>query len=267
MRANHEKTTKEYDRRMTDILQIHANETAKQKAELDALRKEREKMETEKRFLEHDLVQQTERTRAVKKNVHDGQDSMMRGKESAQSSPAGTPSKRRIMPFRDGFDDDEVMLMSPTKAKDRIRPGTPRAGTKRKRVLSVHSPGAPLLFDEPEKSAATQSPALVTETTSFKSAIADSKGEIFQLVRTLVSHHSEPSAPRTLELLTKFVFPSAAHLSLASLIYDKLAQLPFETSLRGCSIGFCQMLLTLLERCLAEKYVSTTTGGSARRLT
>ena len=45
VRAKEEKAAKEYERRLSVMQKLHADEAAKQKAELDAMRKQREKME------------------------------------------------------------------------------------------------------------------------------------------------------------------------------------------------------------------------------
>ena len=51
------------------------------------------------------------------------------------------------MPYRDGFDDDELVLVSPSKAKDKPKAETtPRAGNKRKRNTNP-SPVQPLVLE------------------------------------------------------------------------------------------------------------------------
>jgi len=256
VRANHEKTTREYDRRVIYQQQQHAEEVAKQKSDLEALRKEKEMMETEKRFLEHDIVHRTDRIKAFKKP--EGQGNATHAKDSAQESPAGTPSKRRNLPFRDGFDDDEVMFISPIKPKDRGKPGTPRGGTKRKRVPSVNSPGPPLSFEDlGGTSAAATPPKLVLQGSAIALSTSDSRTEILQFVRMLIDQRSEPGGLRTLEILTEYAFPSSAHVTLASLVYDNIAQVSMETSIEGSRNGFCQNMLSLWERCLTESYVSS----------
>lgn len=257
MRTNHEKTAKEYERKVTSLQQLHAEETAKQKSELERMKKEIETMETEKRFLEHDMIQQGERVKAAKKTIKDGQGLVTRRQDSAQDSPTTTPSKRRHLPFRDGFDDDEVIMMSPSKPKERGRPGTPRAGTKRKRIPSVHSPGTPTLFDEFENNGAGATPPgpVAAEPTVFVPA-SDSRTEILQFVRRLINHRAEPGGSRTLEVLTHFSFPSAVDNTLAALVYDSIAQLSLESNVEASRMNFCKTLLSLWERCLVEKYVS-----------
>lgn len=69
------------------------------------------------------------------------------------SSPLATPKKDRDLPFRDGFNDDEVVFVSPSKARSTSRPSTPRVGSKRKRGQTLEpspSPGQRLRFAEPD---------------------------------------------------------------------------------------------------------------------
>jgi len=206
-------------------------------------------LETEKRFLEHEMVQNGERVRAAKKTTKEGQ--------RAQESPAGTPSKKKNLTFRDGFDDDEVMLVSPRKPKDRGRPGTPKAGNKRKRAPSAHSPGLPMLFDEVENlpAAATPPIAAAAENATAHSA-TNTREEILQFVRAIINYRSEPGALRILETLTEYTFPSDTNITLASSVYDSMAQISMQSDIESSRNMFCQTLLSLWEQCIAEDYVS-----------
>lgn len=152
VRANHDKAAKEYERRLAVMQQLHAEEVGKQKAELERMRRDRDKVETDNRFLQHDLAQEAEKAKTTKRTVV--------ARQETRPSPTATPRKDKSLAHRDGFDDDEVMIISPSKRKEKTKPSTPK-GTKRKRVAPDmdQSPGLPMIMDEmPVRDADVTSP-------------------------------------------------------------------------------------------------------------
>jgi len=118
---------------------------AKQQRALEAARIAQQQAATEREFLKQDLSEEAERVRR------------MRAREIAEKmEDAGptTPRKKKVFPHRDGFDDDEIQIVSPSKAspsKFQKRPGTPSKAAKRKRK-AFDSPIAPLEVVTSEKS-------------------------------------------------------------------------------------------------------------------
>ena len=138
VRANQVKTEKEYERRLAAMQKMHADEAARQKIEIDSARAERQRIETENRFLKHD-AQDVQRTRTISTDAKDAakiDDALV----DANGSPLTTPKKNRIKPFSDGFEDDEIVMLSPSKLAIRAKVGTPKAGAKRKRRQKEDSP-------------------------------------------------------------------------------------------------------------------------------
>ena len=134
---------KEYEHRVAVMLQLHAEEVAKQSAELDSARKDREKVETNNRFLEHDLAQEAQKAKQ-KRPLKDGNGNIGKTKTATEDSPVTTPKKSKPLPLRDGFNDEEVVVVSPSKPKELSKPSTPRAAAKRKRPAIEKSPSQPL---------------------------------------------------------------------------------------------------------------------------
>lgn len=167
---------------------LHAEEMAKQKAEIEAARKDREKMETNNRFLEHDLAEEAKKARNVKKRIlKDGTGNVSRAQPPLNVSPAATPKKDRAAPFRDGFDDDEVMLISPSKeqARGKQNASTPKAAKRKRLVSATNSPGQPLPMDEPRDSPRLQHASCTEEQVADKtietSATVTREGSTFQV--------------------------------------------------------------------------------------
>jgi len=145
VRANHDKASKEYERRLAVMQQLHSEEVTKQRAELDRTKRDKDKVETDNRFLQHDLAQEAEKAKSMKRTlaVRPGTAPSTIQKNTLMSTPK---KEKTAATFRDGFDDDEVMVVSPTKTKDKTKATTPKR-TKRKRTAVLepdNSPGMPL---------------------------------------------------------------------------------------------------------------------------
>jgi hypothetical protein len=236
VRLNHEKATKEYEHRIRVMQKLHADANAKQKAELEAGRKQREKMETDNRFLQHDLAQESERTRRLA------------GPEKPRAAPgmSGTPNKSRRTALGDGFDDDEVHMASPSRSKDKSREQTPKAGIKRKRPAQ-DSPIAPLSFTQPARDTGVeqQPPKVDTRLVQEQSRYA--------FMQRTLNHRPYEGHERTVEALTKYSFPSDENESLSSILVRSLT-----STLPAGEVNFplklARTMLGLWRRCLEEKY-------------
>ncbi|KAH0065934.1 hypothetical protein KCU60_g21737, partial [Aureobasidium melanogenum] len=124
IRARQLKLAKEHEDQLQALNKSHADDAARQKADLDAKKKEIEAYETSNRFLEHDLAQaRDERAKRLKPTRTNT------GKLTRQPSQS--------LPYRDGFDDNEIVTLSPSKPKDRSKSSTPKVGEKRKRNVAV----------------------------------------------------------------------------------------------------------------------------------
>ncbi len=144
------KTAKEFERRLNAAQNVHADEAARQRAEIESARAEKEKIATENMFLKRDLTEEGEQTRLLRRNLKNagGGGKTVLTKTTANGSPVATPKKHKSLPFRDGFDDDEIMVTSPSKAAQNAKRGTPKAGDKRKRKVVDDSPGQPLQLSQ-----------------------------------------------------------------------------------------------------------------------
>ena len=281
VRANQDKMAKEYERRMAEIQRHHMEENAKHQAELEAARKDREKVETDNRFLEHDLAQEAERVKTVGRTLKDGHGNA--GLANPRTVHVTTPKKNKSLPFRDGFNDEEVVMLSPSKAKERSKPSTPKAGSKRKRPQAQKSPSKPLSFSEPQRPLGEDNAGMMLPDVSHEGAPpktaqdtgpTDGRYEVrylfwgpfssltvcLQFVETVLDSWSETRDQRSMEALTRYMFPSAPTKSLASLLLDALSPSPSKTSAADCRLHFCETIMSLWKRCLNEQFVSCSKG-------
>jgi hypothetical protein len=242
VRAKEEKAAKEYERRLSVMQKLHADEAAKQKAELEAMRKQREKMETDNRFLQHDLAQEADR---VKRTV--GSSKMKQTKEKE------TPRKRK-QGHGDGFNDSEVLMVSPSRSRERSKDQTPTAGTKRKRSAQ-DSPLPALSFMPPPKpSREVSGEQLVSPDIllNVESNSTDAR-EQHEFLQRMLNHKRAGSGDRTIELFTKHNFPSNPARSLASIYFDGVSSPLRRPGTDYMPLKVSYTLLGLWSSCLHEK--------------
>lgn len=151
IRANHAKVVREYEKKSLELQKIHADEGARQRAETEKARAERERIATEIEFLKRDLTEEAERVRNLTRNAKAGGGKAPTSKTAAGTDIVATPKKVIVLPYRDGFDDDEIMVVSPSKTANKPKAVTPKAGAKRKRKPAEESPVQPLHLSQPKK--------------------------------------------------------------------------------------------------------------------
>lgn len=99
------------------------------------MRRDRDEKDSLNKFLDHELKVEGGKPKQPRRTLKDG---------TARGQAASTPKKNRTVPFGDGFDDGDVVMVSPSKSRDKSRTGTPRQGSKRKRNAVEASPSKPL---------------------------------------------------------------------------------------------------------------------------
>ena len=135
---------KEYENRTQSLQKLHADEAARQKIEVEKAQAELQKIATEKDFLENDLAEGTKQIRNLQRAIKKGAE-----KATDRENQLSTPKKNKALPFRDGFEDDEVQPLSPSRLVHRSKASTPKGGTKRKRKPTEDSPVKALDLTEP----------------------------------------------------------------------------------------------------------------------
>lgn len=134
---------RDYESRTQSLQKLHADEAARQKIEVEKAQAELQKIATEKDFLENDLAEGTKQIRSLQRAIKKGAE-----KVADKENQPNTPKKNKALPIRDGFDDDEVQPLSPSKLVLRSKASTPKGGTKRKRKPTGDSPAKALDLTE-----------------------------------------------------------------------------------------------------------------------
>lgn len=256
LRQKYEISAREYEQKITTLRQLHQEAYNKQRAELDAVRKERKRIAEENMFLEHERVREAGRMRQVQRSLKDVTNS--KGKE-ASDGQAVTPKKSKVLPFRDGFDDGD-MIISPTKSKERSRPGTPKAGAKRKRpgTTPQESPiqMEPLELSQPRpQPSAMKVDGAATDDSQAKTTRA---GDVVKLpprpalLQMLLNHKVPDSEEGVMEVLTNFAFPSKPDKKFSSIVYDSIGSASVQAS--TMSEVLCDCFISLWDNCLKETF-------------
>ena len=150
---------KEYENRTQSLQKLHADEAARQKIEVEKAQAELQKIATEKDFLENDLAEGTKQIRNLQRAIKKGAE-----KVTDWENQLNTPKKNKALPFRDGFEDDEVQPLSPSKLVLRSKASTPKGGTKRKRKPTEDSPVKALDLTEPRGDGSFETVAQASDT-------------------------------------------------------------------------------------------------------
>lgn len=149
MRANATKVEKEFENRTTALQNLHADEVARQKIEVEKARADLQKVATERDFLENDLAEETKQIRNLQKVIKNGGDKGSESKTRGKENQPATPKKDRVLAYADGFGDEEIQPMSPSRLVIRSKANTPKAGAKRKRKPTEASSVKPLELTQP----------------------------------------------------------------------------------------------------------------------
>lgn len=134
VRSKQETEAKKYERELVAVRKLNEDKLAKAQKELEASRISEKNIAIERDFIRQDLTEESERVRRLNK---------AKAVEKT-GGPAVTPKKKKTLPHRDGFDDDEIEVLSPSRVSpskfQRRLAGSPsRLGAKRKRK-AVESP-------------------------------------------------------------------------------------------------------------------------------
>lgn len=239
IRSKQTRMVEEYDRQLAALRKTMADEATKHREEVEAAMSEGKMLATENIFLQHDLAEETHQLRSYKTK-----------QRAEEKIPPVTPKKSRVLPFRDGFDDDEITVVSPSKSAARSKRATPTVPGKRKRQASQDSPaplqlspaaGELMMVDAPGDSSGGSFEA---DRNPLKTG-----GRNQQLVKRLLNRRMLPDQETDLEALTKLSFPSEPHRPLSSIFMEELARL----DLGSYAVEYVYAIGPLWQRALTER--------------
>ncbi|KAJ5738080.1 hypothetical protein N7493_001235 [Penicillium malachiteum] len=213
IRSKQNRMIEEYDRKMAALRKAMTDQATEHKEAVEAAMSEGKMLATENIFLQHDLAEEAHKLRNFKSRYR-----------NEEKNPPVTPKKNRVLPFRDGFDDDEMAAVSPSKSAARSKRATPTVPGKRKRQSSQDSParlqlspaGEPMMLDAPT----TSEPSFEDSALSIGSIERDQR-----VMKRLLNHRMLPGQETDVEALAKISFPSEPTRPISSILLDDLARL------------------------------------------
>ncbi|KAF2623243.1 hypothetical protein BU25DRAFT_401073 [Macroventuria anomochaeta] len=248
LRRRHDAELRRHERQLADQQQFHGGEVAKLRAEIEKLRREKEQASTDSMFHQHDVREAGMAPRTRKPMA-------TRPKANTAVSPAGTPRKEPRRPLGDGFDDDDVVMASPSRTRERQKAATPSLAGKRKRTVVDATP-IPLQLSEPRTQPREKEAERVEGEVQIDAALLEYFREDdgrFDLLHRLLAHTSSNGTDRILEALAQHSFPSDTSKRLSSIFYDALAAKAF-SDVHALALDICFAICDLWAQCLAERY-------------
>ncbi|OKL58990.1 hypothetical protein UA08_05907 [Talaromyces atroroseus] len=240
LRANLVKQAQTFERTITSLKSQLAEQTAKNKGAQQAAIDDRQKLETENLFLREELRDETLKVNNLR---------MKKKTEAPQ-----TPRKQRTLPFRDGFDDDEIGVPSPTRSSGgRSKRGTPTVAGKRKRKASdAPIPMAPLqLSPGNQDSMELQAPAPKPGEAPNKDLGSVSRDDVDDGLHMMqiLNHKTSPNTETDLEVLARLAFPSEPNRKLSSIVLDTMSGV---TS--NYAVKYASCLVLIWDRAMRDKF-------------
>ncbi|KAI7532044.1 hypothetical protein KC331_g13780 [Hortaea werneckii] len=254
VRANQEKAMRDYERRIAGMQKLHAEEAARAKAELDKGRKQREKLETEGRFLQHDLAQEAERARRTN-GAGKGRTTASAAAAAVRNRGQETPKRAKKNGLGDGFDDDEVRIASPSRSREKSKDATPKQGAKRKRTAN-DSPVTALSFAQPAASLRREGSEQTLTPAEQQVVVVESTrtGDPYDFMQRLLHHSPYEGHDRSIETLTSHTLPSQPHRTFSSILLDDLSRSVRAHESDRMALKLSRACLKLWSRCLDERY-------------
>ncbi|KAI1910383.1 hypothetical protein LOZ61_004486 [Ophidiomyces ophidiicola] len=244
IRANQAKLEQGQSRQLLALRSARDEELEKHQAEIDALVMESKRLTTENQFLKQDLKEEAFRFNEMQQN--------RKAKSKVDDLAPTTPKKPKVLPLRDGFDDDEL-IASPTKsAGRRSKRGTPSAPGKRKRTIPDDSPIVPALqlsqsFESETLAAAEPPNAIHSEPVLDKKYSED---RALQLVQRILKHKTYPRKVSDLEAFADISFPSEPGKMFSSYILQATTTKPSQNFV----VEYGKAVISLWARALKEKF-------------
>lgn len=249
IRANAEKENKVYDRQLIALKRSIEEETTKHHAAMDAMGEKNRQLTTRYQFLQQEHHQEVQDLKALKQRLKD------RPEAEQQSTITLTPKRGMAGSLRDGFEDDDIMLLSPSKSARRSKPSTPTAANKRKRKAGGTSPvkSLPLRLSGPE-TLDMPPPRLPVSQSADRAAIIlrkDARAERdLHFFQKILDYRAKPSRDMLLERLMMFSLPSRPSKKFSNILLEGIARMKD----KRVASDLLQIFIDLWSKSIKEQY-------------
>ncbi|KAL8937750.1 MAG: hypothetical protein Q9211_003523 [Gyalolechia sp. 1 TL-2023] len=270
VRANLTKTEKIFESKIQALQKLRQEESVKQRLEVERALAEKQKIATEKGFLQNDIAEGNLQIKNLQRAVKakDGEAKNVVYGDSRRTVPPTTPKKDRSAGLRDGFDNHEIQPISPSRLPYRSKTSTPKAGSKRKRKPLGASPVKPL----PLSQANEAREAIAVDNNTAEQIFGDvatasdappaaitrpplaSPDERFDFTQHVINHRMGVGEKRTFEALSEHSFPSKPDTALSTIFLDEMATLSSRRDVDNFPVALAQVVISMWKQCVDEQY-------------
>ncbi|KAI4279117.1 MAG: hypothetical protein L6R35_006064 [Caloplaca aegaea] len=266
VRANQKKTERLYESRIQCLQELREEEAAKQRLEVERALAEKQKIATERGFLQNDITEGNQQIKSLQRAIKakDVSSKAVSSEADGLNALSTTPQKKKSLKHADGFDYDEIQPTLPYRSKT----STPKAGSKRKRKLVKASPVKHLQLDQAKRASepvdelsiapgqSLAGPDLVpidaSATAAFPS-VAPSD-ERFDLTQRVMNHCMDCNGKRTFEALSEYAYPSKPNRALSTIFLDKISTLSSRRNTDNFSVALAQVVIAMWKECVDEQF-------------
>jgi hypothetical protein len=236
VRSKQERQAKEHERELMALRKLNAEQQEKIQREAEMAKKAAQVKATELQFAQAELREEAHRNKTLQKQ-----------RERAPLQEQTTP-KKNATSFRDGFEDVDMLTVSPSKhAGRRSAQSSPRKQAPKRKRSGVRS-SANALEVAQEDAPATNG---FDETTLKALQIQDDR---LDLLEGIMRHRLNDDKRPTLEEFTVFFFPSQPKLSFTSTIMEKLPSITSKQPITDFPIELSELFISIWSQCLAERF-------------
>ncbi|OAA65183.1 DNA repair protein [Niveomyces insectorum RCEF 264] len=241
-------------------------ELAKQRQMAEAAVAAHQSAATELAFAQQDLREEVERSKKGRRA-----DQRAEGGGGGPVTPRKNTAGRSHWDVADGFDNVEL-LPSPSKGFGRrlkdatgaVVPAVERTPTKGKRRRPVtSSPAKPLETlavdadvpdSPPPGTIGGDAGAVSLPGESTKQAKKEELENPLVFLQEVLGHQNGPDQPTTIELFSRYAFPSNRKQTLSFLMLQRIPKLEAKQGTTRLMLDFCQLILGIWSQCLREVY-------------
>jgi len=238
--------------RQVEILKKQMQEQAsKHRTTLQSKEAAYTQLVTDSNFQKHELDEQTRRLQALQRQAKE------RPLQDRPNDVNQSPRKGLANNLRDGFDDGEVMQLSPGRSPARRRTSKPNTPTKKRKQAIVNDTDMPSLA---LRLSGDQDPRGVEKLESnvppISQAVRDHTSELhLQFLQDFLAFRPSKGQDTIVESLVKYAFPSDATRPLSSILLAEASKLKGKDLPRDLMLIFAR----LMQRCVSEEYYKPVT--------
>ncbi|RKF56411.1 putative dna repair protein rad26 [Erysiphe neolycopersici] len=248
VRSKQDKIIKDYEQQLHVIQKLNAEKLEQQQKELELARESEKNATIDRDFIKRDLAEESERVRRLNREKE--------REREANIISQSTPKKRKNLPHRDGFNDNEIRCLFSSKSSPsssrKERFNSPSRKQKNKAIQSPLDSLGITSFEDLLERDKSHNPVKSYGKTSL---ILKVNNDHCDFIGAILDHRVDEKHLRSIQEFGKYALPSAPHNTLQTLILAKVSELCAKKSLVDLPLSVCETLLDIWSNCLEEDYL------------